>query len=125
MPNGQSGDSRASGAVARRRRPKLVCLPGGGQPSTDPKPGDYKPVFPHTWHECAPGCDGCQFCHGGLGWCTVCGGFEGQLLPDCPGFHPGEEALNACYKGNVMNLVTWRAYTAAGLVRKRGRWVAA
>lgn len=27
----------------------------------------------------------CMICDGGLFLCAVCGGFEGALLPECPG----------------------------------------
>lgn len=27
----------------------------------------------------------CEICDGGLARCTVCGGMEGSLLPECPG----------------------------------------
>jgi len=27
----------------------------------------------------------CMICEGGLCHCVVCGGFEGSLLPECPG----------------------------------------
>lgn len=29
--------------------------------------------------------DYCNVCEGGLAICTVCGGMEGSLLPECPG----------------------------------------
>lgn len=41
----------------------------------------------HVWFKCPPNCENlyCQFCEGGLGLCTVCDGFEGQLPTQCPG----------------------------------------
>ncbi len=42
----------------------------------------------HTFYKC----DGkheaynCQFCDGGLTYCTVCGGAEASLTSDCPGY---------------------------------------
>lgn len=39
----------------------------------------------HSYFECKCQSPGCMFCDGGLGWCTVCGGFEGTLSHECPG----------------------------------------
>ncbi|KKN70939.1 hypothetical protein LCGC14_0425410 [marine sediment metagenome] len=39
----------------------------------------------HKLFECACSELNCQFCAGGLGLCTVCGGFEGTLTTDCCG----------------------------------------
>jgi len=39
----------------------------------------------HVWHVCDCGKTGCQFCDGGLGFCTVCKGFEGTLTTHCCG----------------------------------------
>ena len=39
----------------------------------------------HTYYECKCNGEFCQFCAGGLGWCTVCDGFEGELGTHCPG----------------------------------------
>lgn len=38
----------------------------------------------------------CQFCDGGLTTCVTCGGFEGSLLPYCPGrkLSQHEDSLN-------------------------------
>jgi hypothetical protein len=41
---------------------------------------------PHKPYKCDCSRSGCQYCDGGLTLCTVCGGFEGQLLPACPGY---------------------------------------
>jgi hypothetical protein len=53
----------------------------------------------HTWYvhdNCnQPGT--CMWCDGGLGWCTVCGAFEGQLTTHCPGRKLTEEELEATY----------------------------
>lgn len=40
-----------------------------------------------------PTCNVCQ-----LFLCSVCGGFEGSLLPECPGKKLSEEEHNANYK---------------------------
>ena len=45
----------------------------------------------------------------GLALCTVCGGGEGQLLKWCPGVRLTEEALEACYTGNVVDLDHYRS----------------
>ena len=40
----------------------------------------------HTYYKCGKDCvSGCQWCDGGLGFCIVCGGFEGTLPFECPG----------------------------------------
>lgn len=39
----------------------------------------------HMRHHCAPTCEGCVYCVGGLMHCTRCGGSEGELPSDCPG----------------------------------------
>jgi hypothetical protein len=52
----------------------------------------------HIWYECKCHRVGCQFCDGGLGLCTVCGGFEGSLLPKCPGIRLTEEQHDENYK---------------------------
>lgn len=39
----------------------------------------------HVWYRCGPQCDGCMYCEGGLGFCTVCRGGEGSLPTECPG----------------------------------------
>jgi hypothetical protein len=104
---------------------RLTVVAGGGQ--TTPSwafAGAYVPRFPHTWYVCARGCEGCQFCSGGLGWCTVCGAFEGQLLAECPGHKVNAEGLEATYRGNVADMPMWRSCLAAGLHRRKGRWVA-
>lgn len=58
----------------------------------------------HTWYKCPgkheyPG--NCQFCDGGLGACTVCGGAEGTLTLDCCGFRLNKYILDAVYKGGL------------------------
>jgi hypothetical protein len=60
---------------------------------------------PHRWYECSCNRVACQWCEGGLGHCTVCGAFEGQLLSSCPGERLTEEALEACYQGNVVDFI--------------------
>jgi hypothetical protein len=39
----------------------------------------------HVYYECDCNRPGCQFCDGGLGYCTVCGGAEGSLTIECCG----------------------------------------
>lgn len=65
----------------------------------------------HVWFECECNQTGCMFCDGGLGSCTVCGGFEGTLTHECCGYALDEHTLNAVYKG--------------GLDYVHGKWVVA
>jgi len=54
---------------------------------------------PHVWekHEhCTK--ERCMICDGGLALCTVCGGFEGSLLDNCPGEQLTEEQHDWNYK---------------------------
>ncbi len=53
----------------------------------------------HKWHECECHKPGCQFCDGGLGLCTVCGGFEGTLTTDCCCRQLTQEEQDEVYKG--------------------------
>jgi hypothetical protein len=77
----------------------------------------------HKWYKCKEFCaePGCMFCEGGLGWCTVCDAFEGQLLTTCPGYKLNEDALNACYHGNVKDLDVFRHAVSSGARIKNGR----
>ena len=54
----------------------------------------------HTLVDCEDiGCEGCSRC-------TVCDGFEGELLTWCPGHKLNHETLDACYRGNVIDLAS-------------------
>jgi len=56
----------------------------------------------HTYYKCQCNKPGCQFCDGGLGACTVCGGFEGTLTTDCCGRMITELEEDRIYKqGNL------------------------
>ena len=56
----------------------------------------------HIWYKCDCYEVGCQFCDGGLGACTVCGGFEGTLTTECPGVRITPEQEDRIYKiGNL------------------------
>lgn len=57
----------------------------------------------HKWYVCDGKHDdrGCQFCDGGLGSCTVCGGFEGSLTTICPGVALTAEQLEAVYANKI------------------------
>ena len=55
----------------------------------------------HTWYKCTCGQTGCVFCDGGLGVCTVCGGFEGTLTEECCSFPLNEYLQEAIYKGGL------------------------
>lgn len=39
----------------------------------------------HYRARCAPDCDGCGMCSGGLFLCRSCGGAEASLPTECPG----------------------------------------
>lgn len=41
---------------------------------------------------------GCQFCDGGLGWCTECDGFEGTLPTHCPGVKMTDEQKESVWR---------------------------
>ena len=58
----------------------------------------------HVWYKCGDECSGCQICDGGLAACTVCGGFEGTLLHECPGVSLAQESLDAIYAGKIVSL---------------------
>jgi hypothetical protein len=77
----------------------------------------------HVWHKCQCYEAGCMFCDGGLGLCTVCGAFEGQLLTHCPGYRLSEETLEACYRGNVKDLAAFRVGVQHGARIVDGRLV--
>jgi hypothetical protein len=58
--------------------------------------------FPgHCAHHCKPGCDGCQFCTGGLFLCTRCGSFEGATTSHCPGSRLSMEQEREVYEGRL------------------------
>lgn len=99
---------------------QLALFAGDGLGRAPPE--KYVPLYPHTWYVCKSGCEGCQFCNGGLGWCTVCDAFEGELLAECPGRKLSHDAREACYKGNMVDFATAKVYMAAGLVLRNGRW---
>lgn len=58
-----------------------------------PPPARKPPVrtaaLQHVWFVCDCNRTACQFCDGGLGACTTCGGFEGSLPTHCPGADMG------------------------------------
>lgn len=39
----------------------------------------------------------CPLCDGGLSWCSVCGGAEGSMPTDCPGYRLDPDTLDAVY----------------------------
>lgn len=60
--------------------------------------GQAREIRQHVWYKCPPGkCPGdedvprsCQYCDGGLAFCTVCKKGEGELEDSCPGPSDGE-----------------------------------
>ena len=60
----------------------------------------------HVFYECGGKCqeDGhCQYCDGGLAWCTTCGGAEGSLTTDCPGRKITADEEDAIYKTGLLD----------------------
>ena len=55
----------------------------------------------HVFYNCKCDRPYCQFCAGGLGWCTVCGGFEGSLLQSCPGKQLSRGEHDENYSANL------------------------
>jgi hypothetical protein len=63
-----------------------------------------------------------MFCDGGLGVCTVCKAAEGQLLTHCPGYALNEEALKACYNGNVKDFTVMKSWKEHGYDFRKKTW---
>lgn len=61
--------------------------------------------LPHDLH---------AFGSGELSICSVCGAAEGQLLSSCPGRKLNAETLEACYRGNVVDIKYYRQRKAQG-----------
>ena len=56
----------------------------------------------HVFFNCHCNESGCQFCDGGLSWCTTCNGFEGSLTTECCGRHITLDEEDRIYKdGNL------------------------
>ena len=70
----------------------------------------------HVYYTCAPKYEcqnkgyGCQFCDGGLSWCTICDGFEGTLTKECPGVRMTEEEQDAVYKTGTLDFKDGKWY---------------
>lgn len=49
------------------------------------------------------GCDNpyCPVCVGGIGWCRVCGAYEGGLTTECPGRQTTAAETDAVYHGRI------------------------
>lgn len=65
---------------------------------------DGKKAAEHTYYECQDPCPngpGCQYCDGGLGYCTICKGMEGSLPSECPEKHMGIHVADAVYEGQL------------------------
>jgi hypothetical protein len=62
--------------------------------------GDIVQFPGHKWFHCnTRTCNGCMFCHGGLGCCVTCGGLEGSLTTHCPQMRCEMIVLDAVYAG--------------------------
>lgn len=55
----------------------------------------------HTLEECNCGRPRCNICRGGLTTCEVCGGAEGSLPTDCPGYALSRAERTAILEGRV------------------------
>lgn len=44
---------------------------------------------------------GCNICDGALTVCKVCGGAEGSLASECPGYRVHPDVLDAVYSGQI------------------------
>lgn len=64
--------------------PALHVLHGEDEPCCNADNGDY-----------------CFICNGGLACCNVCGGAEGSMPTDCPGYEMPSEVAEAVYAGEV------------------------
>ena len=53
----------------------------------------------HTFYECPLDCDNpyCNYCRGGLAFCTVCDGAEGSLTTNCCGKSMSEKTSDSVY----------------------------
>jgi len=63
-----------------------------------------EPPREHIFYVCPQPCPDvgrCQFCDGGILYCTVCGAYEGALLDVCPGEKLTAEQHNWNYAGNM------------------------
>ena len=64
----------------------------------------------HTLATCTCGEWNCMICAGGLGICTVCGGAEGSLAPECPKRRLTFDELQEVYR---LNMERWAAESDA------------
>jgi hypothetical protein len=57
----------------------------------------------HTLHVCSGDCASrsCNYCHGGLEYCTTCKGAEGTLPTECPGVAMTEVQSAEVYAGRL------------------------
>lgn len=53
----------------------------------------------HNYHVCSSTCDGCQFCEGGLAFCTICRGGEASLPAECPGRNMSQDEQSLVQAG--------------------------
>lgn len=76
----------------------------------------------HVYYECK-GCErGCQFCDGGLGYCTVCGGFEGSLTTDCCGRKITEDEEHRIYNEGTLDFRGGQWVNEPNYPRRREYW---
>jgi len=57
----------------------------------------------HTLYKCPPDCNVacCNYCEGGLAYCTTCGGAEASLPTECPGVKMTDEQEEAVQAGRL------------------------
>jgi hypothetical protein len=59
-------------------------------------------TFPrHKLKRCDCGDGACQYCGGGLAYCTTCCGFEGAMPEDCPQVRMTNEQADLVYQGKI------------------------
>ena len=59
----------------------------------------YPPHNGHVLHKCNE--ENCRICNGGLAFCLVCQGAEGELTTDCPGDGVTTEQRHAVMMGEL------------------------
>ena len=75
----------------------------------------------HKYAVCEKSFCDCCICKG-LSVCETCGAAEGELLASCPGFKLNEDALLACYQGNIIDFIYIKSKILNGFDIKSKKW---